>query len=293
MKLAYIGLGQMGSGMAHNLLRAGFELSVYNRTRAKAEAFANATHGVRVAASPADACRDAGAVLSMLADDHAVEESVFGENGIASGLGRDCVHVAHSTISTKLARRLASMHASRGQHYLSAPVFGRPEAAESKRLIVVPAGAPEIVERMRPIFDAVGRATFIAGAEPWQANAVKLCGNFMLASMLETFGEAFATLRKSGVAPHRFLEIMNTLFASPVYQGYGAAIANGKFQPAGFALKLGLKDVRLALEMAEECASPMPIASLVRDRMLSAVAHGQSESDWSSVAEVSARAAGL
>jgi 3-hydroxyisobutyrate dehydrogenase-like beta-hydroxyacid dehydrogenase len=143
------------------------------------------------------------------------------------------------------------------------------------------------------VFDAIGRATFIAGNEPWQANVLKLCGNFMIASVLETFGEAYATLRKSGVEPHLFLEIMNTLFASPVYAGYGAAIADGKFQPAGFALKLGLKDIRLVLAAAEECASPMPLASLIRDQLLSGLAQGRGEWDWSSVATTAARNAGL
>jgi 3-hydroxyisobutyrate dehydrogenase-like beta-hydroxyacid dehydrogenase len=279
----------MGSGMAQNLRRAGFDVSVYNRTRSKAEAIS----GARVADSPADACRDADAAMTMLADDHAVEEVVFGENGIASALRPDCVHVSHSTISAALARRLASEHAARKQRYLSVPVFGRPEAAEAKKLIVVAAGASDTIERMRPAFDAIGRVTYIAGEQPWQANMIKLCGNFMIASMLETFGEANATLAKAGISPHRFVEIVNTLFASPVYENYGGAIAAGKFQPAGFALKLGLKDVKLALAAAEECASPMPIASLVHDRFVSAIAHGQAEWDWSSIAKVSAREAGL
>jgi len=289
MKLAFIGLGNMGSGIAQNLVRAGFELTVYNRTRAKAEAVANA----RVADSPAGACGEADAVMTMLADDAAVEGVVFGENGIASALRSGSLHVSMSTISTALARRLTSAHASRGQRFLSAPVFGRPEAAAAAKLVVVPAGEADLIDRMKPVFSAIGRATFVAGSEPWQANAVKVCGNFMIASMLETFGEAFAALRKSGVEPRTFLEIMNTLFSSPVYQGYGAAIANQRFQPAGFALKLGLKDVRLVLALAEESASPMPVASLLRDQFLSAMAHGQADWDWSSVAASAARQAGL
>jgi 3-hydroxyisobutyrate dehydrogenase-like beta-hydroxyacid dehydrogenase len=188
---------------------------------------------------------------------------------------------------------LTAEHAARGQGYLSAPVFGRPEAAEAKKLVVVAAGEAEWIERCRPVFDAVGRQTFVAGAEAWQANAVKLCGNFMLASLLESFGEAFATMRKAGVDVHLFLDTMNALFASPVYAGYGRIMADEKFEPAGFALKLGLKDVRLVLETAQECASPMPIASLVRDRLLSAVAQGQENLDWSSIARVIARNAGL
>ena len=281
----------MGSGMARNLIRAGHQVSVYNRSREKAEALAS--DGARVANSPADTCRGSEAVMTMLADDAAVEQVVFGEEGIASALEKDRIHVSHSTISTALARRLTAEHDRHGQKYLSVPVFGRPEAAENKKLLVVAAGPGDQIEHCRPLFDAIGRQTFVAGREPWQANAVKLCGNFMIASMLEAFGEAFATLRKAGVDPHTFLEIVSALFASPVYAGYGSIIADRKFEPAGFALKLGLKDVRLALQTAEECSAPMPLASLIRDHLISAIAQGQGEMDWSSVALVSARNAGL
>jgi 3-hydroxyisobutyrate dehydrogenase-like beta-hydroxyacid dehydrogenase len=281
----------MGAGMARNLLRAGHEVAVYNRTRQKAEAFAG--EGARVAESPADACRECDAAMTMVSDDAALEQSVSGADGIAAGLPEGAAHLSCSTISTAMARRLAALHAGMGQGYLSTPVFGRPEAAEAKRLLVVAAGAVELIERYRPLFDAIGRQTFVAGAEPSQANAVKLCGNFMLSSMLETFGEAVATLRKSGVEPQLFLDTMNALFASPVYANYGRAVVEQEFEPAGFALQLGLKDVRLVLQTAEECASPMPIASLVRDHLLAAMAHGQAEMDWSSIARVSARNAGL
>ena len=291
MRIGFIGLGKMGSAMARNLLRAGHQVAVYNRSREKAEALAS--EGARAADSAADACRDSQAVMTMLADDRAVEQIVLGENGVASGLAGGAVHISSSTIGTALARRLASEHGRREQGYLSAPVFGRPEAAASRKLIVVVAGPSEVVELCRPLFDAIGRQTSVAGSEPWQANAVKLCGNFMLASMIEAFGEAYATLRKADVDPHVFLEIVNSLFASPVYGNYGRIIADEQFSPAGFALKLGLKDMRLALETAEECAAPMPLASLIRDHFLSAVAQGQAELDWSSVARVLARNAGL
>ncbi len=191
--------------------------------------------------------------MTMLADDAAVEQVVLGNDGIAANLAKDAAHISHSTISTALARRLTEEHAARGQGYLSVPVFGRPEAAEAKRLLVVVAGSHELAERFRPLFDAIGRQTFEVGAEPWQANAVKLCGNFMIASMLESFAEAFATLRKAKVAPHSFLEIMSALFGSPVYTNYGRLIADENFEPAGFALRLGLKDVRTVLQTAEEC----------------------------------------
>jgi len=218
---------------------------------------------------------------------------VFGDNGIAACLKKGAVHISSSTISTALARKLTKEHGARGQGYLSVPVFGRPEAAEGKKLLVVAAGPAEIIERYRLLFDAIGRQTFVVGAEPWQANAVKLCGNFMIVSMIETFSEAYALLRKSGVTPSAFLEIMSTLFGSPVYSGYGRIIAEEKFEPAGFALRLGLKDVRLMLATADECAAPLPIASLIHDHLLAAVAQGQAELDWSSVAKVAAHSAGL
>ncbi len=291
MKIAFVGLGRMGMGMARNLLRAGYDLAVYNRTREKAEALAG--DGARVASSPADACRDAEVVLTMVADDHAVEEVVFGNNGIASAMKDGCIHVSHSTISTALARRLTAEHGQRKQGYLSVPVFGRPEQSGSKNLLVVAAGPIELVERCRPLFDAIGRQTFVVGTEPWQANVAKVCGNFIIISVIEALGEAYATLRKAGVAPLSFLEIMNALFGSQVMANYGRIIAQEQFEPAGFALKLGLKDVRLALAAAEECAAPMPLASLVHDHLLSALAHGQGEMDWSSMAQVIARNAGL
>ena len=291
MKIGFVGLGRMGSGMARNLLRAGHEVVVFNRSRDKAEALAG--DGARVADSPAGACRASDAVMTMLADDHAVEQMVFGENAIASALPEGAIHISCSTIGMALARRLAAEHHRRGQKYLSVPVFGRPEAAASKNLLVVAAGPPELVEHCRPLFDAIGRQTFVVGSDPAQANAAKLCGNFMIAAMIEAFGEAFATLRKAEVPPPAFLEIMSVFFGSPIYANYGRLIADGKFEPAGFALQLGLKDVRLVLEAAGELAAPMPLASLIRDHFLSAMAHGQAELDWSSVTRVSARDAGL
>jgi 3-hydroxyisobutyrate dehydrogenase-like beta-hydroxyacid dehydrogenase len=286
MKLAFIGLGKMGSGMARNLLRAGHQVAVFNRTREKAQALE--AEGARVAASPQDACRGAEAAITMLADDRAVEDL-----NLPAALDAGATHISSSTISTALVRRLASEHAARGQGFMSATVFGRPEAAEQAKLLVIAAGAADLVARFRPVFDAISRQTFVAGPEPWQANALKLCGNFMIASMLEAFGEAFATLRKAGVEAHVFLDAMSAFFGSPIYANYGKIIADGRFEPAGFALKLGQKDIRLLLEVTQECVSPMPLASLLRDRMLAGMAQGQAEMDWSSVARVSARSAGL
>ncbi len=291
MKIAFVGLGQMGSAMAGNLIRAGHELTVYNRTPAKAQGLA--AMGAVVASSPAEAARGCDAAITMLSDDDSVQEAVLGAGGIAEGLPASGLHIGSSTISTALARRLKGEHLKRGQRYVSAPVFGRPEAAEAKKLLVVPAGSPEDVEACRTIFESIGRQTFVAGTEPWQANALKLCGNFMIVSVIESFGEANATMRKAGVSPELFLEVMNALFASAVYANYGRIIATENFEPAGFALRLGLKDVRLVLQVAEECLSPMPIASLVRDHFLEAMALGYAESDWSRLSAIPARNSGL
>ena len=281
----------MGAGIAMNLLSAGYTVTVYNRSRYKADALAAA--GAEVANSPAEASANADVVMTMLADDQAMEHVTFGDHGIAVALKPGAVHIANSTISTGLARRLASEHSNRGQGYLSAPVFGRPDAAEAKRLVVAVAGSAELAERCTPLFEAIGRRTFVVGVEPWQANALKLCGNFMIASMMEAFGEAFATMRKAQVDQHLFLDVMNELFASPVYKGYGAAMANETFEPAGFAMKLGLKDMRLVLQVAQEVQAPMPLASLLHDHFLAGVAQGNGDIDWSGIAKVAAKDAGL
>ncbi len=291
MKIGFVGLGKMGTGMAHNLLAAGHEVVAYNRSREKTEALGR--ERVRVVDSPAEAARGVEAIFTMLADDAALNDVVFGAEGLAASLEKGAVHVSSSTISLALARRLAEEHAKRGQEFLSAPVFGRPDAAEAKKLIVVMAGEEKTVERCRALGEAIGRQTFVVGSEPWQANAVKLSGNFMIASMLESFGEAFAVMGKAGIESHTFLEVMVELFGSPIYKNYGTNIADQKFEPAGFALKLGLKDVKLAMEAAEALEAPLPLASVIRDHLIDALAHGQEKIDWSSVALVAARHAGL
>jgi 3-hydroxyisobutyrate dehydrogenase-like beta-hydroxyacid dehydrogenase len=291
MRLGFVGLGRMGAAMARNLLAAGHELTVYNRSREKTKPFAE--KGARVADTPADAARNCEAVFTMLPDDPAVEEVTFGPEGILSGLAESGTHISSSTISIKAARQLTQAHEAQGRPFLSATVFGRPQAAEAKQLIVMAAGKQELVDKYAPLFAAIGRRTFRLGEEPWQANLFKVFGNFMIATVLETFGETFAGIRKAGFNHYEFLEIVCELFGSAVYKNYGSAIADEAFQPAGFALKLGLKDVRLALETAAEFDTPLPIASILRDQFISALAHGQAQMDWSSVALTSARNAGL
>ena len=290
MRIAFIGLGRMGFPMARNLWRNGHEVIAYNRSPEKARTLE--AEGATTAVSVCKACRDAEVCWTMLPDDAAIEDVLYMQN-LISCLPEHSTHISSSTITVKMSRRLAHAHSAQGHGYLAAPVFGRPDAAEAKKLIVVAAGDESLIERHRPLFDAIGRAVFVAGVEPWQANLFKLCGNFTLAAMMEALGEAFAAIRKSGADHQTFLKIISELYGSPVYANYGGAIANSKFEPAGFALPLGLKDVRQVLEAAGELECPMPLASVIRDQFLSAMAAGQQNLDWSSVALTSARNAGL
>lgn len=290
MKVGFIGLGDMGLAMADNLRRAGHELSVYNRTRRRADALS----AVRVAASPREAADGAEVLITMLADDAAVEQVLLGEDGAVRGLARGAVHASMSTIGHALSRRLAAEHASRGQGYVAAPVFGRPDAARAAKLWIVAAGPAEAVDRCRPLFEAMGQGLEIVGEDPTRATVVKLAGNFLLAAVIEALGEAYALVRKHGIEPARFLEIVNgRLLRSPVYENYGKIIAEERFDPPGFRLRHGLKDARLALAAGEDVAAPLPIASLVRDHYLTAMARGWGDVDWAALAKVSAAAAGL
>jgi 3-hydroxyisobutyrate dehydrogenase-like beta-hydroxyacid dehydrogenase len=291
VKIGFLGLGSMGAPMAGNLLAAGHTLTVYNRTPDRAKDLV--ARGARIVASSARAATGVDALVTMLADDHAVTATVF-DGGVIQALGRGAVHVSTSTISAALSRRLADAHKAAGQGYVAAPVFGRPDAAAAKRLWIVAAGAKEALAAARPILDALGQEVLVVGDDPAAANVVKIAGNFLLASAIEAIGEAFALVRKHGIDPTRFLEIVNgKVIRSPIYESYGALIATERYEPAGFKLKHGLKDVRLALAAGDEVAAPLPLASLMRDHYLSAVARGWDEIDWAALARVSAVNAGL
>ena len=290
MRVAFVGLGRMGTAMARNLVAAGHEVTVWNRTAAKTRD----VEGARAASTPADAAAGAEAVLTMLADDAAVRGVVLGDEGVAAGLASDAVHVSMSTISVELARTLTSAHEKRGQAFVSAPVFGRPEAAEGRKLRIVAAGPAQAVERCRPLFDAMGQQTFHVGDRPEAANVVKLAGNFTIAALIETLGEAFAFARKGGVEADALLEVFDqTLLNGPIFPGYAKMVAAAKYEPAGFKLRLGLKDVRLVLAAADDAQVPMPFAGVMHDRLLSGVARGKGDIDWSGAAGLVAEAAGL
>jgi 3-hydroxyisobutyrate dehydrogenase-like beta-hydroxyacid dehydrogenase len=294
MKVGFIGLGNMGRPMAKNQLRAGYNLIVFNRTRGRAEAL-HSEGNVQIADSPADAAKDADVLITMLADDHAVEDVILnGEKPAINSLRRNAIHVSMSTISVACSRRLKEAHEKAGQRYVAAPVFGRPEAAEAAKLSIVAAGPSDAVEECRPLFEAMGQKLFVIGDHQPNSNLIKISGNFMIASMLEALGESFALVRKSGIEAAQFLDIINTaLFNSPIYKNYGTLIAEQRFDPPGFKLKLGLKDLRLTLAAADESEVPMPLASLVHDDFLTAAARGSGDRDWAAIAQVSADRAGL
>ena len=287
--VAFLGLGSMGLPMARNLVRAGFDVRVWNRTAARAREIPDA----RSAPTPGAACAGAGFAVSMLADDAAVEATVLGPDGVLGGLEKGAVHAGASTISVALCRRLADAHAAKGVGYVAAPVFGRPDSAAAKQLWIIPGGATADVDRCAGIFAALGQGTFPMGSAP-QASLAKLLGNFMIAGTIEMLGEALATAEKAELDPSRFLAMLTgTLFGAPVVRRYGQMVADTAFEPAGFQLALGLKDVNLALGAGEELRVPLPLASLVRERMLEALARGRAGFDWAGFASVIREAAGL
>ena len=291
MNVGFIGLGHMGSGMAANLVKAGHTVTVYNRTEERTEPLV--ALGAKAAKNLAEACKG-DAVFTMLANDDAVKSVVYGDKGVLAHLPRGAIHISSSTISVSLSERLAVDHAGAGQRFIAAPVFGRPDVAAAGKLYVITAGEPDAIGAAGNLFDAIGQGTFNVSKTPKAANLVKLSGNFLIASVIESLGEAIALVRKYDVAPRDYVDFLtNSLFAAPVYKTYGNLIAEEKYRPAGFKLRLGLKDIRLALAAGEGVDAPLPFASVVRDHLLTAIARGMEELDWSSTAKLAAENAGL
>jgi 3-hydroxyisobutyrate dehydrogenase-like beta-hydroxyacid dehydrogenase len=292
MKLGFIGLGLMGRAMARNLMRAGHTISLWDRTPERAEELAR--EGATHARSPADAARGAEAVLSALSDEHAMNAVVLGDHGAADGAGDEplirglapgAVHVSLSTISPSFSRRLAEAHRAAGQRYVAVPVVGRPEAAERGELILLAAGDEEALDFCGPLFAVLGKKTHRLGGHAERANAMKLAANLVMAALIEAFGEAYALAESYGLGAGHVLDVLKDSMLRPEVVGdYGERIAKGQFEPAGFRLKLGLKDIDLALGAGEDAALPMPFASVLRDRFLVAMARGLEEMDWSAIA---------
>lgn len=290
MKVGFIGLGQMGSGMAANLLKAGHEVTVYNRTPEKLGPLLS--QGAKAAASVSDACRG-DAVMTMLSNDDAVQSVVFDEGGILASLPASAIHVSSSTVSVTLSEKLAEAHAKAGQGFVAAPVFGRPDVAAAGKLHLVAAGAPDAVAAAKPLLDAIGQSLFVVSETPKVASLVKLSGNFLFASVIESLGEAIALVGKGGVDRRQYLNFLtSTLFDVPAYKTYGGQIVEGTFEPAAFLASLGHKDIRLTLAAAEDLRVPMPFASLLRDRFLTLLAHGGGNLDWSAIGQLAAKDAG-
>jgi len=290
--VAVVGLGNMGLPIARNLLAAGFPLTVYNRTPGKADSLVGS--GAKLAASPRDAAARGRIVVTMLADDRAVEEVTLGEHGLLVGMKPGAIHVGMSTVEPATSGRLAAAHAAHGSHYVAAPVFGRPETAAQAKLYVIAAGSGAALDACLPVLEALSRGISRVGEDPARASLVKLAGNFLLAAMLEALGEVFAFVEKAGLDRLEVLQTLNgALFASAVYQVNGEKMCRGAFSPAGFQMALGLKDVRLVLRTADHLGVLMPLAGVAHDHFLSAVARGRGDLDWTAVSEVLREAAGI
>jgi 3-hydroxyisobutyrate dehydrogenase-like beta-hydroxyacid dehydrogenase len=281
MKTGFIGLGRMGSAMATNLVKAGHNVTVFNRSPQKRRELVEL--GAQEATRVADACRGY-AVITMLADDTAVTDVTFGEDGILQSLQTDAIHISMSTISVALSRKLAQAHAEAGQRFVAAPVFGRPDMAAAAKLFIVTGGDTVSLATCQPLFNAMGQKTLSIGAESAAANLVKLSGNFLFAAVIEALGEAVALVGKAGIDRQAFVDVLtSTIFPAPAYKTYGNLIAERRFTPAAFAAPLGFKDIRLMLAAAEALRVPMPLGSLLRDRFLRLLAQGGDNLDWAAV----------
>jgi 3-hydroxyisobutyrate dehydrogenase-like beta-hydroxyacid dehydrogenase len=289
MKIGFIGLGRMGGHVAANLLKAGHTVTVWNRSQEPVAALV--AKGAAAAKTPQDALQG-DAVFSMLSND-----AVMRDVGLAGPLlehaTKGLIHVNLATVSVAFAKELSAAHSKAGLAYISAPVFGRPEMAESAQLVLVAGGDAAALKTMQPVFDHVGARTVPVDA-PEKANLFKIAGNFMIASELEAVGEAFDLLRKGGVDPALFHDVLSgRLFTGAVFKAYGTMILNRQYEPAGFALNLGLKDVNLARAAAEGLGVQMPTAELLKAHYDEAVSWGWQDKDWAAIGEVSAKKAGV
>lgn len=297
LKIGCIGLGRMGRAMAGNLAADGCRVTAYHRH----PELNSELQGLGL--QPTQELKDVfncDFVISMVSDDTAASEIVFGIEpllkplGLASGLKEGAIHISMSTISPTVSAQIAREHAKHNQGYVAAPVFGNPDAAKARQLFVVAGGPSDQVERCLPIFDILGQRTFIVGADPSGANLVKLAGNVMSATALEVLGEVLALLRKRGLAPARFIEIITSaMFDSRLHKIYGARIAAEDYPASGFLLPLALKDVRLALAEADAADVPMPSVSVVRDRLITGIARGYGTRDWATLGLLASEDAGL
>lgn len=292
MKAGFIGLGRMGQAMARRLIEAGHDLSIYNRSAEKLRELT--ANGARPAADIAKAAQYGDAVFTMLADDAALEDVAFRPGGLVQSLPKGGIHICSGTHGVAVIRKLAAAHAQSGQHLLAAPMLGRPDVVAAGQAGMVAGGAPETLERCRPLFEAIARRTFIAGSDPAAAAAIKIANNFVLGCAIEAMGEGFSLIRKFGVEPQVFYDVMTDgLFASSAYKIYGKIIVDESYSKVGQMAVLGLKDANLALAAGEVVGVPLPSGNVWRDRLVGAVAHGDGDKDWAVMALEQARASGL
>ncbi len=278
-KIGFIGLGNMGLPMAKNLIKAGYELQVYNRTAAKADELNQ--DKITICETPEAAASNVMFIVSMLSEDSILEEAVTGEHGLLKSIAKDAVHISMSTISPETSVKLSELHQQNGSYYLSAPVFGRPEAAAAQKLWVCVSGNTSIKEASKPILEAMSQGIFDFGEEAGKANVVKIAGNFMIMASMEMMAEAFTLGEKNGIDPKQMADFFgSTLFNAPIYQNYGKLIAGKSYEPVGFKAKLGYKDARLALSLSQKSEMPMPFAAAVHNRLLTAIAKGWGDRDW-------------
>lgn len=288
--IGFIGLGHMGRHMAGNLIAAGFALRVYNRTREKARELEQ--RGAVAVDRPEDVATPGGIVVSMLANDQALESAAG--DALAERLGKGGLHISMSTVLPATNEHLAELYAKRGAAVIAAPVFGRPESAEARKLWICASGAPAEKQRAKPIFDALGQGVFDFGQKVGAANVVKLAGNFMLTAAIEAMAEASALAERNGIPREKLLGMLTqTLFNCPIYTGYGKRLIDADFDKVGFALPLALKDMTLAHQTAAASQTPMPVLSLLVDRYISARAKGRDTLDASALALGAADDAGL
>ena len=290
--IGFIGLGNMGLPMANNLIDAGYQLKVYNRTAKKAQPLIN--KGAELADTPLDAITPGGIVITMLPNDKVVEGVVLGEDGILRKLDKEGIHLSMSTLSPATAKKLAQAHQDMNAYYLASPVLGRPDVAEAGKLNICLSGNSAAKERVQPILKALGQKVYDFGESPDSANVVKLSVNFSIAAAIEAMAEAFTLAEKNGIDRTKIAELFGeTLFSCPVYQEYGHAIAKHSYPPGGFKLSLGHKDVTLALQTAQDCNMPMPLGGLVHDRFLAAIAKERGDLEWAAIALEVSEAAGI
>ena len=292
MKIGFLGLGNMGSGIAANLVRAGHEVTVWNRSAEKTRPLV--AQGAVLAKTPKSAASGRALVMTMLADDSALEQVLHADDGLLEGLDRGALHVSLSTIAVSTADRASVLHTDRGQRFLSATVFGRPEAAAAAKLFVVAAGAKADFDAANALFPAISQRAFYIAETPSKANLVKVCGNFMILAAIECMAEAMTLAQKGGVPKKLFLEVMTgALFDAPVYRNYGAALVEERFKPAGFAAPLGLKDMRLVGQSGETLRVPMPVLNVLRDHLLQTIGTDGEDIDWSAIGRTISRNGGL